>query len=78
MTGGLTVAKLEKPKLFSLMLNETQLKSLKAISEATMIPLAPLIRLGIDLVIERYQGQVEKAKGMRKRVRRSLAPPPSR
>ncbi len=51
------MAKLEKPKLFSLRLNEDQLKSLKAISEATMIPVSALVRKGIDIVIESYQDE---------------------
>lgn len=55
------MAKLEKPRLFSFMLNQEQLKSLKAISEITMIPLSALARLGVDLIIERYQEQLKKS-----------------
>ena len=54
------MAKLEKPKLFSLMLNEDQLKSLKAISEVTLIPLSALVRRGIDRVIEEYEDELKK------------------
>ncbi len=61
------MGKLEKPKLFSLMLNGDQLKSLKDISSFTMIPQAALIRHGIDLVIQKYQGELKKSK--RKGVR---------
>lgn len=53
--------KLEKPKLFSLMLNEDQLKSLKAISEATMISLSALVRRGIDMAIESYRDALNKS-----------------
>jgi len=54
------MAKLEKPKLFSLMLNEDQLKSLKAISEVTLIPLSALVRRGIDRVIEEYEDELQE------------------
>ena len=54
------MAKLEKPKLFSLMLNEDQLKSLKAISEVTLIPLSALVRRGINRVIEEYEDELKE------------------
>ena len=54
------MAKLEKPKPFSLMLNEDQLKSLKAISEVTLIPLSALVRRGIDRVIEEYEDELKE------------------
>jgi hypothetical protein len=54
------MAKLEKPKPFSLMLNEDQLKSLKAISEVTLIPLSALVRRGIDRVIEEYGDELKE------------------
>ena len=54
------MAKLEKPKLFSLMLNEDQLKSLKAISEVTLIPLSALVRRGIDRVIAEYGDELKE------------------
>jgi len=56
------VAKLDNPKLFSLMLNKDQFKSLKAISETTMIPLSALVRLGVNMVIEKYQEELKKAR----------------
>ena len=54
------MAKLEKPKPFSLMLNEDQLKSLKAISEVTLIPLSALVRRGINRVIEEYEDELKE------------------
>jgi len=56
------MGKLENPKLFSVMLNEDQLKNLKAISGATLIPLSALVRRGIDMVIEKYQQELKKSK----------------
>ena len=55
------MGKLEKPKLFSLMLNEGQFKALRAISETTMIPLSALVRKGIEMVIEQYQKELKKS-----------------
>ena len=56
------MAKLKNAKLFSLMLNESQKKSLEAISEVTMIPLSALVRQGINMVIQQYQEEVKKAR----------------
>ena len=56
------MAKLHKPKLFSLMLNEEQFRALRAISEATMIPMSALVRKGIETIIEQYQNELKRDK----------------
>lgn len=56
------MAKLKSPKMFSFMLNEYQKKNLDAISEITMIPLSALVRQGIDMVIQKYQGEQMKSR----------------